>query len=136
MDFKLLDFNNTIVASGHKSAYCLEDSEIYQTGSKVPCDPQYSCEVQGIPRGRSDLYANNLDCQWIDLTDEIKYGCWYVYRVCSNTLRRVLEYTFDNNCATLELYIPDIPSSSSTVLSYQEAIDRDNAMSFYPGCKA
>ena len=86
----------------------------------------------GIPRGRTDLYAASLDCQWIDITD-IKPGCWYTYTVCTNIGRSIFEMSFDNNCLSMPLYIPTV--GATEVLTYADALARDSAKSFQPGCK-
>ncbi|KAM7400313.1 hypothetical protein PAMA_004825 [Pampus argenteus] len=66
-NYDLLDvITGRKVAEGHKASFCLED-----TG----CDPgfrrRYACtsHTQGLSPGCHDVYAANIDCQWIDITD-------------------------------------------------------------------
>lgn len=124
------------VISGAKLAYCMEDSKRYFSGPTVPCDPQFDCLSQGIPRGRTDLYPGSLDCQWVDITDGIKPGCWYEKEVCTNIGRSIYENSYENNCVRYPVYVPTIPVGYQGVLQYRDAIVADNAQSFYPGCKA
>jgi lysyl oxidase-like protein 2/3/4 len=69
--------SGTKVAEGHKASFCLEDNV---------CDegitPKFRCSqhLQGISVGCSDVYSNNIDCQWIDLTD-VSQGGNYTFRV-------------------------------------------------------
>ena len=126
---------NDIVIPGAKLSYCMEDTQQYFQGPSVPCNPQYGCLDQGIPRGRSDLYPGSLDCQWLDITDLEKKSCWYTYEVCTNIGRSIYEENYDNNCVSFPLYIPTVPINFTSILTYQRAKEIDNADSFYPGCK-
>uniref|UniRef100_A0A674P0R4 Lysyl oxidase homolog n=1 Tax=Takifugu rubripes TaxID=31033 RepID=A0A674P0R4_TAKRU len=80
------------VAEGHKASFCLED-----TG----CDPgfrrRYACtsHTQGLSPGCFDIYAANIDCQWIDITD-VPPGN-YILKVTVNPNFLVLESDFTNN---------------------------------------
>ena len=72
----------------------MEDVEIYMFGPDTPCNPQFDCLHQGIPRGRSDNYPSSLDCQWLDITDlfnQEKLNCWFQYEVCTNIGRTIFE---------------------------------------------
>ena len=35
----------------------------------VACEPAYDCSNQGLQAGWADIYTNDLDCQWLDITD-------------------------------------------------------------------
>ena len=152
--------NNSIVFSGHKQAFCLEDTQAEHVGKNVQCLAHHTCTSPGIQRGWSgqslitcesqqyaspfkiqlyhqfndcpfdrapvktkfilngqcsvflfclllkllDYYGADLDCQWIDITD-IKPGI-YTLRVEVNVHRRLLESTFDNNAAYVQVVIP------------------------------
>nr|BCO38639.1 Lysyl oxidase [Megabalanus rosa] len=84
-------------AEGHKASFCLEDSEC-----KRGISQRYFCYIeqnvrppQGIRAGCADIYGDNIDCQWIDVTD-IKSGR-YVLRIRVNADRKVPEVSFDDN---------------------------------------
>lgn len=124
------------VLVGAKLSYCMEDSKRYFSGPDIPCNPQFDCVTQGIPRGRTDLYPGSIDCQWIDITDGVKLGCWYEKQVCTNIGRSIYEDSYENNCVTYPIYIPRITPGFPGVVQYYDAIVADNAMSFFPGCKA
>ncbi|XP_075877991.1 protein-lysine 6-oxidase-like [Nelusetta ayraudi] len=80
------------VAEGHKASFCLEDTA---------CDPgfrrRYACtsHTQGLSPGCHDLYAANIDCQWIDITN-VPPGN-YILKVTVNPNFYVMESDFTNN---------------------------------------
>nr|XP_057917730.1 protein-lysine 6-oxidase-like [Doryrhamphus excisus] len=86
------------VAEGHKASFCLED-----TG----CDPgirrRYACtaHTQGLSPGCHDLYAANIDCQWIDITDVAPGN--YIMKITVNPNFHVLESDFTNNIVRCEI---------------------------------
>ena len=90
-----LDNHGAKIAEGHKASFCLEDSECDKGTQRV-----YNCTNkgdQGISVGCADNYKNNIDCQWIDVTD-IDAGD-YVIRVNVNPTRNVPESDYANNAA-------------------------------------
>src|SRR5436190_19012961 len=83
----------------------MEDTVAYQKGPGVPCEGSSTCGAQGIQKGWSDLYARDLDCQWLDITG-LAGDRWYCYEVCTNYARNFQEYSFDNNCTRFPVYVP------------------------------
>lgn len=65
--YRLLDEGGTEVVSGRKQAFCLTDTEPYQAGASLT--PIYSCFHQGLQKGWVDVYAADLPCQLLDVTD-------------------------------------------------------------------
>jgi Lysyl oxidase len=63
--FDLLDQTGEVVVTGRKQAFCLEDDEQIEIGHRA----KFSCAVQGITVGWADVYAADLPCEWIDVTD-------------------------------------------------------------------
>lgn len=57
---------DTVVARGHKQAFCLLDS--FSPAWKN-VGGQFDCGNQGISRGFADIYESDLPCQWIDISD-------------------------------------------------------------------
>ena len=57
----------TLTTTHHRQAsFCLEDNHCQGA------EPRYDCEnygEQGITAGCQDIYYNNIDCQWIDITE-------------------------------------------------------------------
>ena len=64
-NYELRD-GETVIARGHKQAFCLLDSY-------SPAWPnafgKFYCGNQGISRGFADIYEAELPCQWIDITE-------------------------------------------------------------------
>ncbi|KAF3698762.1 Protein-lysine 6-oxidase [Channa argus] len=86
------------VAEGHKASFCLEDTN---------CDPgfrrRYACtsHTQGLSPGCHDIYAANIDCQWIDITD-VPPGN-YILKVTVNPNFHVPESDFTNNIVRCDI---------------------------------
>ncbi|XP_042353863.1 protein-lysine 6-oxidase-like [Plectropomus leopardus] len=98
-NYDLLDVvSGRKVAEGHKASFCLED-----TG----CDPgfrrRYACtsHTQGLSPGCHDVYAANIDCQWIDITD-VPPGN-YILKVTVNPNFHVMESDFNNNIVRCDI---------------------------------
>ncbi|XP_020516113.1 lysyl oxidase-like 5b [Labrus bergylta] len=98
-NYDLLDTVSGLkVAEGHKASFCLED-----TG----CDPgfrrRYACtsHTQGLSPGCHDVYAANIDCQWIDITD-VPPGN-YILKVTVNPNFHVPESDFTNNVVRCDI---------------------------------
>ncbi len=102
--YALLDLQGHTVVTGHKQAYCMEDTERVAEGPQVACSKQFTCDNQGIQQGWSDLYGNTLDCQWLDITDVAPGD--YRLQVTLNPARAFQEVTLDNNVASVPVTIP------------------------------
>ena len=102
--FRLLRLDGTVVLEGGKRAYCMEDTVQVHSGPTVGCDKKYDCFNQGIQAGWSDVYSNNLDCQWLDITGIP--GGDYLLQVEVNPDRAFEEADFANNVATIPVKLP------------------------------
>ncbi|XP_026230088.1 lysyl oxidase-like 5b isoform X2 [Anabas testudineus] len=98
-NYDLLDaITGRKVAEGHKASFCLEDTN---------CDSgfrrRYACtsHTQGLSPGCHDIYAANIDCQWIDITD-VPPGN-YILKVTVNPNFHVLESDFSNNIVRCDI---------------------------------
>lgn len=62
--YLLYDQEGNEIPVGFKNGFCVIDLE---------CEPgftaKYTCGLQGLTAGCSDIYYKFLDCQWIDITD-------------------------------------------------------------------
>jgi len=65
---------STVLVPGQKRSFCIEDTkaDTATTPRRYCCAVGITCEMtghQGLQPGWGDLYASNLPCQWIDITD-------------------------------------------------------------------
>jgi len=100
--YSLRDATGAEVASGHKQSFCLVDSFRYPEGDAR--GNFYTCDNQGIQRGYLDVYTDNLDCQWVDITD-VPPG-EYVLHVDLNYEGLLLESDYSNNSADVAITVP------------------------------
>ncbi len=63
--YELLNSAGTVVLTGRKQAFCLED---YTKIDPNAGPAKYTCSNQGIQVGWADVYGSYLDCQWLDVT--------------------------------------------------------------------
>lgn len=101
--YELLDADGTVLLTGRKQAYCMEDTRQVLQGPDIGCSKIYSCDEQSIQAGWSDLYGNALDCQWLDVTG-IAPGD-YRLRVIANPGRAFEELSFENNVTEVPVSI-------------------------------
>jgi hypothetical protein len=101
--YSLLDQDGNEVVPGRKQAYCLIDSEQTTPGPNVACDPVYDCTNQGLQAGWADIYSNDIECQWLDITD-IAPGT-YELKVTVNPERVFEEISFENNTTSVPVTI-------------------------------
>uniref|UniRef100_UPI003AAFA44F lysyl oxidase-like 5b n=1 Tax=Centroberyx gerrardi TaxID=166262 RepID=UPI003AAFA44F len=98
-NYDLLDvITGRKVAEGHKASFCLED-----TGCEAGFRRRYACtaHTQGLSPGCHDIYAANIDCQWIDITD-VPPGN-YILKVTVNPNFHVQESDFTNNIVRCDI---------------------------------
>jgi hypothetical protein len=96
----------TVVAVGHKQGFCLDDVYPIPSLSPPPAQPAtpFDCTNQGLHVGYEDVYPNDIDCQWIDITG-VPPGD-YVLSVIVNPDHYLPESNFDNNEARTQVTIP------------------------------
>ncbi|MEM6990056.1 MAG: lysyl oxidase family protein [Myxococcota bacterium] len=98
---------DTVVAAGHKQAFCLLDSTSWAWENEPG---KYNCANQGISRGFLDIYEAELPCQWIDVTGVAPGD--YTVRAELNPVRadsalpRINERSYDNNLLEFSVSIP------------------------------
>lgn len=109
--YELRGAGDSVVARGHKQAFCLMDTSPYPDGPDTGL--HYVCENQGIQRGWQDVYGSYLDCQWVDVTD-VAPGA-YSLVVSVNTNHQLNESNYDNNVTTVPVTIgPDDTAADPT----------------------
>lgn len=81
---------------GFKNGFCVQDSD-------CPASLQrYYCNYMGITAGCEDLYGNDIQCQWVDITDVPEGKYTLVARINWNQLADIRGYneaTYENNWA-------------------------------------
>jgi hypothetical protein len=85
----------TVAATGHKQSFCLEDIEQYELQPGPNPAAPFTCTSQGLHVGWKDVYPNDIDCQWIDVTG-VPAGS-YILSVTVNAARVLPESNYDNN---------------------------------------
>jgi hypothetical protein len=90
--------------SGAKRGFCMVDSYHYDESIKEP-RKYLSCKGdQGVSRGHADVYGQQLDGQWIDITG-IKHGS-YILEVEVNPDLLYTEIDYSNNRFSMPVRIP------------------------------
>jgi hypothetical protein len=79
------------VLVGRKQGFCLEDSEQQLSGQPW----QFDCNNQGITVGWADIYSDNLECQWLDITG-VPDGLYWL-RLTVNPEKKFPESNYGNN---------------------------------------
>jgi hypothetical protein len=104
----------TVVATGHKQAFCLEDmGPAPGTNTPPPASP-FNCSNQGLHMGYEDIYSGFLDCQWIDVTD-VAPGV-YTLSVTVNFAHAVAELDYSNNEVRVQVVIPSLTADAGPVV--------------------
>jgi hypothetical protein len=105
--YELRDANDEIVATGHKQAFCLEDTISWAWPFELGT---FDCANQGVSRGFTDVYEAGLPCQWVDVTG-VPPGD-YSLRISLNQARPghllpvLNERDYDNNVLEVPVTIP------------------------------
>jgi len=122
--YELLDEDGELVAPGRKQGFCLQDTT--PSSGSTRTGRRYDCDNQGLQVGWADLYARNLDCQWIDVTD-VPPGD-YVLRVHWNPEGLLEDDDATNNEAFVGVTLAE-PSSAPPEVS---RIWRPSGFAWYP----
>lgn len=95
----------TIAATGHKQSFCLDDGETIPWFDPQPPEPaeRFQCWNQGLHIGWEDVYPNDIDCQWIDITG-VPAGD-YILSVIVNATHALPESDYTNNEARVPVTI-------------------------------
>lgn len=101
--YRVLDLEGNVVATGHKQAFCLMDTN--RVDPEAPHQsPHYTCSNQGISQGWADTYGSGLDCQWVDVTD-LAPG-HYQLEVSVNPAHVFAELDYSDNVVRIPVDIP------------------------------
>jgi hypothetical protein len=89
-----------VVLTGRKQAFCIADMRQIDAGRPRA---RYSCTEQGLQPGWADTYGDDVDCQWLDVTD-VASGA-YTLRVTVNPEGVLPDSDLTNNVFTLPVSI-------------------------------
>jgi hypothetical protein len=111
-DYRLLADDGSVVARGHKQAFCLIDLERRDDDARNT--GQFFCSrdgsrPQGISQGWADTYGKHLDCQWVDITG-VPAGT-YTLEVHVNPQHIFDELDLMNNIARVPVVVPEDPNA-------------------------
>ncbi|ESO09664.1 hypothetical protein HELRODRAFT_183983 [Helobdella robusta] len=98
-EYDIIDQLGNRVAHGHKASFCLEDNYCIDGVKKF-----YACDGfgdQGVTIGCADIYAHDIDCQWVDIS-EMSVGN-FTFKMKVNPEYHVGELDFDNNAVLCDL---------------------------------
>ena len=109
--YELLDGAGTLVKTGRKQGFCIEDT--IPSTRETASPKRYDCGNQGVQVGWADFYPSVLDCQWIDVTD-VPPGDYQLH-VFWNPDHLMPETRLDNNEATVPVTIP-VPTDRAPVV--------------------
>jgi hypothetical protein len=94
-----LDGGSALAAT--KMGGCFRDDEQLDGGR---AGLRYSCDDQGLGAGYADVYARDLDCQWLDVTG-LPAGD-YQLEVEINSDRRIAESWYDDDRVAFPVQLP------------------------------
>ena len=121
--YELLDADGAVVAPGHKQGFCIQDTT--RSSSATRTRPRYDCDDQGLQVGWADLYASDLDCQWVDVTD-VPPGA-YLLHVRWNPARLLA----DGDPTDDEAFVPVVLGEPSSSPPEVRRVTRPNPSSWY-----
>eukprot|EP00051_Salpingoeca_urceolata_P002320 m.49065 g.49065 ORF g.49065 m.49065 type:complete len:365 (-) comp12046_c0_seq1:62-1156(-) len=101
-ELKSEDGGTTIL--GRKNSFCVRDDQVYAGSSNVKPPEGFTCLKQGLSPSWEDVYAWNLDCQYIDVTDVPK-GWYHLCNTVNMYNRLQGETRTDNNQACVRVFI-------------------------------
>lgn len=105
-EYRLVDPSSNVVVTGKKQGFSIIDmGKVDPSDPNTPDSPKYNGGFQGIQRGWYDEYGAGLPCQWIDITG-VPAGN-YTLEVEVNPQRRIAEWSYANNVASIPVTIPD-----------------------------
>jgi len=124
-EYRLVGQDGNQVAVGRKQAFCLLDSDRWQTDDPtVATAPKYRCDYQGIQRGWADSYTSHLPCQFIDVTG--LPGGAYTLEVELNGEHTLVELDYDNNQVSIPIDLDD-PSLATPTEPCPDDLDADGS---------
>jgi hypothetical protein len=99
-NYRLLDGEGRVAATGHKQSFALIDLAPFLEGAG-PGKYPLGDGTQGITIGWADIYGSVLDCQWIDITG-VPAGD-YQLEIEINFDQLIVESDYSNNLILLDV---------------------------------
>lgn len=119
-EYVLYDTASQPLPIGFKNGFCVIDLECSGGGT-----PKYSCNNMGISAGCGDIYAANLQCQWIDITN-----------VPSGRYTLVVRTNWDQSPDALGRYELDYSNNWAQVCFYlqKDTVNFNHTVTLEPNC--
>jgi hypothetical protein len=104
--YQLLNPDGSVAAVGHKQSFALQDIRKVDSSAGPRQFPRFEGNepVQGISKGWADVYDNETECQYIDVTGVAPGD--YVLEVTVNPAKLLAESDYDNNTTRVPVTIP------------------------------
>jgi hypothetical protein len=101
-EYRLLDASSSLVRSGRKMAFCLEDTQRWDPSANP--NRRFHCGSQGLQAGWADVYDPSVPCQWIDITG--LPGGSYILEMVIDPGNYIPEANENNNATRVSVQIP------------------------------
>lgn len=118
--YRLLNASGSVVVTGRKIAFCLEDTYRWRAASGAT--RRYSCgTTQGIQAGWADVYDPAVPCQWLDITGVP--GGNYTLELILDPSNRIAEANEGNNTVRVAVTLPgDCPAPANDLFANAQLI--------------
>ncbi len=137
-DYRLLNAQGSVAATGHKQSFCLMDLAAANGDGSCPAFNHFSCGNQGIHAGCADIYSSSLPCSFVDVTAVA--GGDYTLEVKLDPLDAINESNEGNNVVRVPVHIessdppvPPPPIAQNPLYLVRKGLGSENDANTYYG---